>query len=261
LIASFLVAIIFGATGAIIWSALLNRIHAIKNAMFTTPAFVFVIFGVVEILGFSGAIAALAFGITIGNIESIRFPIFNRPATSEPVGLTQTEKLFFSEIAFLLKTFFFVYLGISLELISGWLIIVALILTVLVFILRIPAVKITIRRSLPVKDISIIAIMVPKGLAAVVLATIPLQNEVAGGELIKNITYGVVLISIVLTSLLLLLLGKTRLSDLYRWIFTLSPPKIRFQVKSRPDKLTEETGKIKPTGTKLFGGQKRENYS
>lgn len=259
LIASFLVAIVFGAAGAIIWSALLNRIHTIKNAMFTTPAFVFVIFGVVEILGFSGAIAALAFGITIGNIESIRFPIFKRPATSEPVGLTQTEKLFFSEIAFLLKTFFFVYLGISLELISGWLITVALILTVLVFILRIPAVKISIRKSMPVKDISIIAIMVPKGLAAVVLATIPLQQGVAGGELIKNVTYGVVLLSIVLTSLLLLLLGKTKLSDLYTWIFSPGLPKLRFLVKSPSEELPEETGKIKPAGTKLFGGHKRED--
>ena len=76
LIASFLVAIIFGVIGAFIWSTVLNRIHAIKNAMFTTPAFVFVIYGIVETLGFSGAIAALAFGITLGNIESINMSIF-----------------------------------------------------------------------------------------------------------------------------------------------------------------------------------------
>ena len=76
LIASFLVALVFGIVGAFIWSILLNRIHAIKNAIFTTPAFVFIIFGIVETLGFSGAIAALAFGVTIGNIETIRFPIF-----------------------------------------------------------------------------------------------------------------------------------------------------------------------------------------
>lgn len=58
LIASFLVALIFGIIGALIWSILLNRIHAIKNAIFTTPAFVFVIYGLTEILGFSGPIAA-----------------------------------------------------------------------------------------------------------------------------------------------------------------------------------------------------------
>ena len=104
-----------------------------------------------------------------------------------------------------------------------------------------------------------IAIMAPKGLAAVVLATIPLQQGVAGGELIKNVTYGVVLLSIVLTSLLLLLLGKTKLSDLYTWIFSPGLPKLWFLVKSPSEKLPEETGKIKPAGTKLFGGHKREN--
>jgi len=203
LIAAFLVAIIFGIAGAFVWSLVLNRIHAIKNAMFTTPAFVFVIFGLVEVLGFNGAIAALAFGVTIGNVESIRFPVFKKPPASEPVGLTETERVFFSEVAFLLKTFFFVYLGISLELMSGWLIALGVTLTILVFILRIPVVKISVSKSIPVKDASIMAIMVPKGLAAAVLASIPFQQGITGGELIKNVTYGVVLLSIVLTSFLI----------------------------------------------------------
>ncbi len=220
LIASFLVATVFGVVGAFVWSKFLNRVHAIKNTMFTTAAFVFVIFGIVEILGFNGAIAALAFGITIGNVESIRFYVFNRPQPNEPVGLSQAERAFFSEVAFLLKTFFFVYLGISLELISGWLIQLTLILTAAVFLLRIPAVKITVSKSLPVRDASIMAIMLPKGLAAAVLASIPFQQGVAGGELIKNITYGIVLSSVIMTSILLLLLEKTKLSNAYGWVLS-----------------------------------------
>ena len=226
LIAKFLVAVVFGVAGAFIWSRLLNRIHAIKNAMFTTAAFVFIIYGVVEILDFNGAIAALAFGITIGNVESIRYYIFRRPQASEAEGLSPTEKAFFSEVAFLLKTFFFVYLGISLELISGWLIQLALILTAAIFLLRIPAVKLTVRRSIPARDASIVAIMVPKGLAAAVLATVPLQAGVLGGELIESLTYGVVLSSIVFTSIMLLLLEKMGLSALYIWFFSLDGGKI-----------------------------------
>ena len=226
LIAKFLVAVVFGVAGAFIWSRLLNRIHAIKNAMFTTAAFVFIIYGVVEILEFNGAIAALAFGITIGNVESIRYYIFWRPQTSEAEGLSPTEKAFFSEVAFLLKTFFFVYLGISLELISGWLIQLALILTAAIFLLRIPAVKVTVRKSIPARDASIVAIMVPKGLVAAVLATVPLQEGVLGGELIESVTYGVVLSSIVFTSVMLLLLEKTGLSTLYIWFFSLDGGKI-----------------------------------
>ncbi len=254
LIASFLVALVFGIIGALIWSILLNRIHAIKNAIFTTPAFVFVIFGIVETLGFSGAIAALAFGITIGNIEAVRFPIFKKSTLREPAGLNETEKIFFSEVAFLLKTFFFVYLGISLELISGWLIMVGLILTIIAFLLRIPAVKLSVKKSMPPKDVSVMAIMVPKGLAAVVLAYIPLHQGVIGGEMIKNITYGVVLFSIVFTSILVLLLEKTKLSDLYTRV--LSPGLLPSRPKTmlQPSDIAGETDSIAPAGDRLFGG-------
>jgi NhaP-type Na+/H+ or K+/H+ antiporter len=262
LIASFLVAIVFGVLGAFAWSILLNRIHAIKNAMFTTPAFVFVIFGVVEILGFSGAIAALAFGITIGNIESIRFPFFRRDPASEPVGLTETEKIFFSEVAFLLKTFFFVYLGISLELMSSWMIILALILTIVAFVVRIPVTKVSLKRAIPLKDASIISVMVPKGLAAVVLASIPFQQAVVGGELIKNIVYGVVLLSIVMTAFLVMLIDKTKLLDLYEWLLSPGLPRLPFRRKhdSELNKLrplthiAKDGTQIESSGTRMFGG-------
>ncbi|MFC1943400.1 cation:proton antiporter [Chloroflexota bacterium] len=253
LIAAFLVAIVFGVMGALIWSTLLSRIHAIKNAMFTTPAFVFVLFGIVEILGFSGAIATLAFGITLGNIESIRFPIFSIPLASEPVGLTEYEKAFFSEVAFLLKTFFFVYLGLSLVLISNWLILVGIILTVVAFILRILSVRISLKKSVPLLDMSITAVMIPKGLAAVVLATIPLQQEVTGGELIQNITYGVVLFSIVATSFLVLLIEKTRFSRFYSWVLSPSFPRLRPRIVPHPKDIAGETDNFVTNGAKLFG--------
>lgn len=253
LIASFLVALVFGIIGALIWSVLLDRIHAIKNAMFTTPAFVFVIYGIVETMGFSGAIAALAFGVTIGNIQTIRIPIFKSWSVREHVGLNETEKVFFSEVAFLLKTFFFIYLGISLELISSWLIIVGLVLTLVAFALRIPAVKLSIRQALEPKDFSVMAVMVPKGLAAVVLASIPLQQGVVGGEIIKNVTYGVVLFSIVITSFLVLLLEKTPLPLLYGWLLSPGMPKWG-KGAFRPRDMAEQKGAVIPDGEKLFGG-------
>ncbi len=254
LIASFLVALVFGIIGALVWSILLNRIRVLKNAMFTTPAFVFVIYGIVETLGFSGAIAALAFGVTIGNIEKIRIPIFKTLSVKEPVGLNETERVFFSEVAFLLKTFFFIYLGLSLELISNWLIIVGLILTAVSFALRLPAVKLSIRRPQTPRDLAVIAVMVPKGLAAVVLASIPFQQGVVGGEIIKNITYGVVLFSIVLTSFLAFMLEKTPLPGLYAWI--MSPRMHRWGSGTTTEHMdvAGKTGDIIPDGEKLFGG-------
>jgi hypothetical protein len=157
-------------------------------------------------------------------------------------------------VAFLLKTFFFIYLGISLELISGWLIIVGLILTIVAFILRIPAVKLAVKRSIEPKDVSVMAVMVPKGLAAVVLASIPLQQGVIGGELIKNITYGVVLFSIVITSFLVFLLEKTKLPDLYVWVLSPGLPKLRRKTIPHPKEKVGKTDNIITNGTKLFGG-------
>jgi len=259
LIASFVVAIVFGVIGAFIWSILLNRIHVIKNAIFTTPAFVFVIFGIVETLGFSGAIAALAFGVTLGNIESINLSIFKPAYAEAPVGLTETEKVFFSEVAFLLKTFFFVYLGISLELISGQLIILSLVLTAIAFVIRIPATKLSVGRSLPVKDMSIVAIMVPKGLAAVVLASVPLQQGISGGELIQNVTYGVVLLSIVITSFLIMLIDKTSLYKLYGWFFSPRLPDFFGKTKSREREALRESDDVAAIGPKLFGKQDKND--
>jgi cell volume regulation protein A len=257
LIASFLVALVFGVIGALIWSVMLNRVHAVKNAMFTTPAFVFVIYGLVEILGFSGAIAALAFGVTIGNIETIRFPVFNTLNVKEPVGLSDTEKVFFSEVAFLLKTFFFIYLGISLKLIPAWLIYVGLIFTFVSFVLRVPAVKISIRKGMPAKELAVMTVMVPKGLAAVVLASIPVQQGVPGGEIIRDITYGVVLFSIVLCSFLVLLLEKTKLSNLYAKI--LLPKEERIALKKNAVRRAKAKKRAAAREAKQAADENKEN--
>src|SRR4030042_2054551 len=64
-----LMLIFIGFLSGFLWSILLNKFRTIQNSIFTTPAFVFVVFGIAESMGYSGYIAALAFGITLGNIE------------------------------------------------------------------------------------------------------------------------------------------------------------------------------------------------
>jgi cell volume regulation protein A len=241
LIASFLVAIGLGVAGAFIWSLFLNRIRHIKNTMFTTAACVFVVFGLVELLGFNGPIAALAFGITLGNLKPMSFPFFRKELRLESGGLTDMEKAFFGEIAFLLKTFFFIYLGISLEMISTELIIMAAVFTVIVFLLRLVAVRLTVGGTAPAKDAAFIGVMLPRGLTAVVLAAIVFQQEIPGGELIKNLTYGIVLFSVVLTSLLVLLTDKTKLSDGLSYLFS-----VGIKPKPQPDQPAEPTEPTEP---------------
>ena len=59
-------------------------------------------------------------------------------------------------------------------------------------------------------DKMIISLMIPKGLAAAVLAGMPLAAGLPGGEFILNVTYTVVLFSITWVSILILLVDKSR---------------------------------------------------
>lgn len=220
MIASFLLAAMMGTVGAFGWSYIFNKVRGLQNSMFTTAAIVFVIFGLAEWLGYSGAIAALAFGVTLGNISSLRLPKLYSGFNTDFSGLNISEKAFFAEMVFILKTFFFVYIGISLQLADWWLIVVGLILTVLIFMIRLPVVKFTVLKSTPVTDASMLAVVIPRGLAAAVLASIPFQQGMEGGEIIQNTAYAIILISIIITSLLVFLIDKTKLKNFYYRFFS-----------------------------------------
>jgi NhaP-type Na+/H+ or K+/H+ antiporter len=207
-IASFALAGFMGWVGAIVWSFLLLRIRTIKNSIFTTPAFVFIIYGVSEMLGYSGAISSLVFGFTLANISLFNLSILKKYTIAEPITLNQTEKIFFSEVVFLLKTFFFIYIGLSISFNSFWTMTLGLILTIVIYISRIPIVKLSTSKITQTYDKTIMSIMVPKGLAAAVLASIPYQMGIEGGEFIRDIIYAIILISITLTSILVYLVEK-----------------------------------------------------
>lgn len=227
IISSFILASIIGLIAAILWSYVLERVRHVKNSILTTPAFVFIVYGINEWLGFSGAIAALAFGIGMANIDSMYHtgPFLKKLFKSQPAQLNDTEKQLFSEVVFLLKTFFFIYIGISIRLQHFMPILIGFIITVVLFLLRILIVKLSVhtksKDELPIEDKMFMSGIVPKGLAAAVLATIPLQRGIAGGEMIQNIVFAVILFSILFTSILVPVLEKENAcSRLYKKCFS-----------------------------------------
>ncbi len=221
--ASFVLTTIFGLLAAVFWSYILDKMRHVKNSILTTPAFVFIVYGFNEFIGFSGAIAALAFGIGLANIDSIYDGLLNRVFKSRPAKLNPTEKLLFSEVSFLLKTFFFVYIGISIRLDQYMPILIGLGLTIVLFTLRILIVRFAIskrKEALPANDMVYMATMLPKGLAAAVLATIPAQAGIPGGENIQNIVFAIILFTTIFTSVLVPIIeGKNLISKLYLFIF------------------------------------------
>ncbi len=209
ILASFILATLIGITGSVFWSMILHKVRTIQNSIFTTPSFVFIIFGISELLGYSGAIAALAFGIGLANMDLLASPAVQRIIGTNAQTLNETEKVLFSETVFLLKTFFFIYIGLSINLKDLQPLLIGLIITGVLFLLRIPVVRASVSAAnTPRLDMYYMAAIFPKGLAAAVLATIPLQRGVEGGEFIKNVTFSIVLFSIVFTSVLIPLIDK-----------------------------------------------------
>ncbi len=221
IISSFILAALMGVLGAMIWSRLIRYIRRIQNSIFTTPAFVFVIYGTAELLGFNGAIAALSFGIAMANMETFTSFIVRKIMGGPGHKLNDTELVFLRELAFLLKTFFFVYIGMSILFEDATAIINGLIFTGVIYILRLIVAKYAAPKTATLFERSVISIITPKGLAAAVLATIPEMAGVPEGTQIKNITYAVVLFSIVVTSALIIINDKSnKLQTFYNAFFT-----------------------------------------
>ena len=65
---SFALALVFGIAAGVVWSFILGFMRRVDSAMFTTLAYAMVIYGSAEMMGISGAIAALSLGITMGNV-------------------------------------------------------------------------------------------------------------------------------------------------------------------------------------------------
>lgn len=216
IISTLLMAAIAGAGFAFLWSLLLKRVRGLENSMFTTPAFVFVLFGVVELLGYSGYVATVVFGAVLGNIESFhRMPGMRRLVPAAAITLNENERIFIAEATFLLKTFFFIYLGVSIKFSELRLVYFAIGITALIFLLRPIAAWLGLPRSTKPQDAALVSIMSPKGLAAVVLASIPMQQNLPGGEMLRDMTYSIVLISIVFTCVLSFLVERTMVKRVY----------------------------------------------
>ena len=216
ILSSFVIAIIIGVCSALVWASLLEKIRQLRNSMFLTPAYLFFIYGIVELMGFSGAIAVLAFGITITNMEYFYFrPLARFQKNKENLKLNEHEESFIGEIVFFLKTLFFVYIGLSITFDNSVSMIIGVIITCLMLVERIVVARYYSPKTANGFDKSIIATMIPKGLATAVMASIPEQLGLAQGEMIKDIAFSVVFFSILVCSIFVFLIDNVPLVQRY----------------------------------------------
>jgi potassium/hydrogen antiporter len=211
------------------WLMVLRRARRLRHGSYASVGMCFILYGLAEMAGFSGAITAISFGVVLASGR--RFAAATgwlRPGRL--AAFSSREHGFLKEIIFVLKTFFFVYLGISMRLDNVPLLILGAGIVIAVFACRHLIAGLFCDKSATNADVALTAAMVPKGLAAAVLAGLPLQYGVAGGETIQALAYAVVLFSILLTALLVALqrvAGVQRLYALaYRRGLTAAPPSI-----------------------------------
>lgn len=212
--ASFLVAALIGGAGAFIWSAVLPKIRQIPNTVFTTIAYVLILFGLTEIWGYSGAIAALSFGIGVANLPNIPQRILGKLITFRLAGFSDVERTFFAEAVFLVKTFFFVFLGISITFSDPRTFAVGLIVSIMAIFGRSIMVRLLAPRSVPRRDAMLMTALIPKGLAAAVLASLPVQMGLADGEIVQSTVYAVIFFSIVMCAILVFVSERGKLDRL-----------------------------------------------
>ena len=213
-LASVLMALVIGTVGGIVWSSFMDRIRKLQNSMFLTPAFVFVIYGIAESLGYSGAIATLSFGLVLGNPEYFEMSFLKKLKLRDMTPLEENEKSFFKEFVFILKTYFFVYIGICIPFSNPMALAYGAVIAASLFVVRFILIAVVGRKNTP-EDRLTVSMMIPKGLVSAVLASMPEQANIAAGytiipgaEIIKHITYSVIFCSIIICSLLVLLTSR-----------------------------------------------------
>lgn len=224
LISSFLLAVVLGLIGAYFWSALLGRIRKFANTLFTTPSFVFILYGICEFFGFSGPIATLTFGFALANMDKLKIPAIDERFKLSPVTQTESEKAFIGEIGFLIRIFFFVYLGLLIRITDVVSLLNGLVLAGVLLATRITALAIAGDKStLSRQEASLVSTLIPKGTAVAVLGSLPFQLGIAGGETVMNVIYGAVPFSILFSSLGVFLVEKTSFRAFFHKIFGMYP--------------------------------------
>lgn len=217
IIFSFAGGVFIGAAACLLWITLQKIMDKFSRSYITTIAAIILTYSISDSIGASGAIACLTFGIVYGNSKIIMRLFSNETWNT----LSESKKFFYSEISFVLKVFFFVYLGIIVDLSNPAPLLFGFMITVLLLLVRPLAVSLSCKIKHE-KDKAFMEILIPKGQAAAVLAQLPSQYNIPGGEIFSSIVVGVIWSSIILSLVFVYLIETGRIKSL-KSILDLSP--------------------------------------
>jgi len=219
LVSTFSVGAVLGLISGLAWLPIMYKTRNQEFSYVLTLAVVFLVYSVTVLLigvdqggSGSGAIACLVFGLVLGNGKKV-LKMFNY--TGVGYEMDQKTKEFHSLISFVMRTFFFVYLGIMVSFRKIEFIIIGIVIVFVLLGLRYLAVEIsTYNGRFEKKDKQTMLVMMPRGLAAAILALnfgpLLIQKLMPGMEgFFEDITFVVILCTAIICTIGITMLSRS----------------------------------------------------
>jgi cell volume regulation protein A len=196
LTSNFTTGIVLGALMGVLWLGLLPRLSHEPYRYMLTLAAIFLTYFISETLGGSGAISALVFGMVLANSGGI-FQLI-RKASSEVMD--DSFRTLEAEIVFLIKAFFFVYLGLIVAFPTINFILLTLAMVVLLLGVRSVAVLVATVGGELSKEKGSMTVIYGRGLAAAILSVLPAQYGLPNASVYTTVTLMVIVLTAIITS-------------------------------------------------------------
>ncbi|MEN8154516.1 MAG: cation:proton antiporter [Acidobacteriota bacterium] len=200
-----IVGIIFGA----LWIFLEEKLVKDKDYM-VTIGYVVLLYFLTEYLGGNGAIAALFYGMILTN--SIKLRMFIRKIVKgENVEngsikkiISVREKEFYDEISFFLKTFFFVYLGILLNVKNTKAILIGSVTAVALLVIRQTGYLFGfMKKGFKRGELFLINSLFARGIAPVAIVLMAINKGVLSDNMVIDSIYFTITATIILSSIMI----------------------------------------------------------
>ena len=179
-------------------------------------AFLILVYVITQFLGGNGAIATLFFGLMLNNSKQLS-SIFRgiasekqnvgKKALSGELGVsvtTPSEQEFYHQISFLLKTFFFVYIGLLIDFSDTKALIIGGILSVALMLSRMGSRVLT--KEISPQGRSLVDSMFARGLAAAVIAQLAVSAGIPHADFIVRVAFVTITGTILLSSIRIFIL-------------------------------------------------------
>ena len=190
-----MVGLVLGFGVGIPWMFVISKLKNAQHSYMLTIGMLFMLFFLATSFGESGALTALVFGLMLGKknyftrVLKIKFP--------EDL----IDDSLHNQVTFLVRAFFFVFVGLLASFAQIEYVIFGVIAAIAIYIGRIIITKTVLVRGFSKLDIKVTSVMIPRGLAAAVLATFPLSMGLPNADAYPQIIFFVVITSVIITTI------------------------------------------------------------